>query len=346
MGPRPGGRAEAATVRAISVAVLALLVGAGLALPSTAFHADDLPLVYATSTDGAGAWGVRVTNTGPMVLDLSAGGGIASSQLSGAVFLTDAAGNVLFGFAFTGHLSPDRQIVMVPQATDGTPPPGVSFTFDTQSTDAACTLFCLGLNFDAPGTQNMIVWIGGGATSSLEARGAVGSIAVKAGEAYVMGDAEFTGGLNVQVQETVADLASPAYITARAGVKVLRDTGATVHATQKVYGFFGASDFKLVCQFRAGACLWGSSITSTAEATCPGVGLSCPATAISYTGPNGGGSGSSLYALLGAPAGHYEFTVDSKVDVYGPSIYDPVSGSWLFLGENFSYLTVADASLP
>lgn len=193
----------------------------------------------------------------------------------------------------------------------------------------------------------MIVWVGGGAASTLDIRGAVSMFMVNRGAAHVLGDPDMTGGTNVQVQETAHNQNGPVYATARAGVKVMQDTGAHVDVSQRLYGFWGASDFKLVCVFRLGACAWASDVQyGLVDPTCAGI-ANCNPAQISWSGPGGqGGSGYGTYAFLGLAPGGYDFTVDQKIDVYGPMVYEPASGLFLLLGENSSYLTVADAALP
>ncbi len=76
------------------------------------------------------------------------------------------------------------------------------------------------------------------------------------------------------------------------------------------------------------------------------VGSDCDPTEISWDGPSGGGEGYSVYGILGGAPGSYAFNVDFKLDAYGPSVYDPVTGTFVYAGENFSFLTVADVALP
>lgn len=318
---------------------LAILVAA--LAPASAFHRDDLPVIHSEAGDGEASWALKLTSDGsPWAVDLIGYGPASGQEISVGAFFLDANKNLLFGFAFTGHTSPDR-LVLSPAGADGDAaalPAGVTYSVDTPETDARCPYACVGFEGSGvSGTNYVVVWIGAVASTVLEVRGGVRFASV-AGDAHVIGDAEIVeGDPNVQVQETVPGVAG-------VGLKVMKDASVTIDVADQLYGFWGASDFKLACVFAVGACLWKSQVTYMCSLA---TGVSCDTTAISWSGASGSGSGYGVYAYSAAPAGSYTFTVDSKVDAYTVgSVYEPTTGAFVLVAEDYSYLTVADVALP
>lgn len=325
------------------VAVSAILVTAAfVASPVNAFHANDLPVISTEATDGNAAYGLRVDTDGSdFAIDLLGYQPITSSKVSAAVFLLDANGNTLFGFALTGHMSPDRLIIEPLSSGDATAVPDWLEIREIESDTDARLAVGIGLTGRAPpaGSYYYAVWIGGADTGEFTVRGQPGvSVTANAGKSYVLGDPELNQG--VQVQQTIP---LPYPLGQRVGAKLMKDVSITIPVENKIFGFWGSADFKLACSFAVGACLW----KSTVEYQCRAItGQNCGTTKISYDGPNGGGSGYGTYAMLGGPSGDYTFTVDQKLDLYGPGYYNPQTGTFVFLGEDGSYLTVADVKVP
>lgn len=320
--------------------------------PASSFHGDDVPLVYEQTVEGAAGFGIRVDQpgTGDVKIDLETTGPATSSQISIAAGFFDAERNLVFMFALTSHTSPDRLVVSPAplvnvQYGDGhnaqtIHEEGIHYSFTTGGHGDGCAFACVGLSVDdaGPGPHYFLVWAGGGSTSSLGVRSAVdgATATVNQGPAYVIGDPEITNGAaNVQAQETVLDT--------RAGAKVIVDASYDIEADSSVYGFWGASDFKLACQFTLGACVWGSQLVYECSNAS---GADCNTTEISYDGPDGGDSGRSTYGILGGAPGSYSFNVDFKADAYTSPIYDPSTGTFVFVGEAFSFLTVTSVDLP
>lgn len=322
---------------------LVTIILAALVLPATAvaFHSDGIPVIYAASSPGSASYAVRYEHGGGnFAIDLYGSGPATAQSTSAAVFVFDSNKNLVFGFAFTGHSSPDR-LILSPAGGAGDAaglPSWLDISVETwdSTTDAACTFFCVGLSgSNAPaGTYYYLLWLSGVSANSFEVRSGGGSVAANAGPAYSIGDAEIRDGtVNAQAQETAAP-------GAVAGAKVMLDASTVVGVNDKLYGFFGASDFKLACQFAVGVCVWKSSVTYTCSAV---TRVNCDTTRTSWSGPT---SGSGFGAFLGTPAGDYTLSVDSKVDAYGPNAYNPQTGTWLFLGEDYTYFTAADNKLP
>lgn len=322
------------TLRTMVTLALAALV---LPVPATAFHDDGLPVIYTASGSGSASYAIRYDHVGgDFAIDLYGSGPASAQSISAAAFVFDANRNLVFGFAFTGHTSPDR-LILSPVGEAGNPsllPEWLDLTVETgdASADAACTFACVGISGPgAPaGTYYYLLWLSGVSGNAFEIRAnSPGAVSVNAGAAYSIGDAEIHGGdLNVQVQEQGM------------GVKAMSNAGTTVAVNDRLWGFWGNSDFKLACQFVVGACVWRSAVTYT----CYDLGANCDTTQVSHSGPSGSGTG--FAAFLGTAAGDYTFTVDHKVDAYGPNVYDPATGTWLLLAEDYTYLTAADNELP
>lgn len=321
------------SIRTLATLVLAALV---VPAPALAFHDDDIPVIFSTGGSGSASYGIKYEHGGgDFAIDLYGVGPATAQSISVAAFLFDANKNLQFGFAFTGHTSPDR-LILSPSGLSGSEenvPDWLDLHaggYDAAS-DAACTFACVGMSgVAAPaGTYYYIVWVSGVTSNALEVRSGGGSVTVNAGEAYSIGDADMTSGdLNVQVG------------VQRAGVKAMQGVSATVPVSDRLWGFWGNSDFKLACQFVVGACLWRSTITYT----CYDLGADCDTTQISHSGPSGSGTG--FAAFLGTAPGTYTFSVDEKLDAYAPALYDPVTRTFVFVGEDYTYLTAADNDLP
>lgn len=325
--------------KTIVTLVLAALV---LPAPALAFHADQLPVIYSESGSGSASYGIRYDHGGgDFAIDLYGGGPASAQSISAAAFIFDADKNLIFGFAFTGHTSPDR-LILSPAGASGDAtalPDWLDVHVETwdSTSDAACTFACVGIGGEgAPaGTYYYLLWLSGVSSNAFEVRSNGGSVTANAGPAYSIGDAEIESGTaNIQAQQTPASGAT-------VGAKAMLDASATVDVASKLWGFFGASDFKLACQFAVGACLWKSQVTYTCSAA---TGANCDTTSTSWSGPAGSGSG--FASFQGTPAGAYTLTVDSKLDAYGPNAYDPQTGTWVMLGEDYTYFTAADNDLP
>jgi hypothetical protein len=350
---------------AIAVAV-AMLTGAFVAVAgsSTAWHSSD-PVIYEETADGAAGFGVSGTleEAGDLAVAATGWAPVESSQISAGIVVFDEDENQRFMFAFTGHGSPDRTIVEpspVEPTASGSWDEGSWSTHvqgDTSvledhdirvevapaggpspaSEHAVIRVATTAVDAD-PGPFHRAVWVGDVAETTLqiETQSSTSSIETTQGDAYVLGDPEIEDGQpNIQFQESEE---APTTV----GVKVMNDASVDVDAEHGLYGFWGLSDFKLACQFSAGACLWTSSVYSV----CGLAGASDCTGQISWEGPDSSGEGDGLYSLEGTQAGPHTFTVDHKIDLYGPSEYDTQTGTYVSLGEHFSYLTVADVQLP
>lgn len=326
------------------------------AAPSSAWHSN-MPVVYEETVDGAAAFGVGATveQTGDVAVALTGWSPQESAPLSAGVITFDDDKNMGFMFAFTAHGSPDRLIV---EPTPAEPTPSGTWDDGSWSTHArgdVSVLEDMDLTIevlpDASGTDQQPLirvattsfdvdtgpfyrgaWVGdvGSTTLEIESDATLSSIEAVQGTAHVKGDPDIQDGTpNIQVQDSSAG--TPI------GVKAINDATTEFDAEHGVYGFWALSDFKLACQFDTVGCLWASTV----YAEC-----GCSLGAISWESPNGGGEGDTLYSMEGTDPGPHSFTIDHKVDLYGPNHYDPDSGTWVSLGEHFSYLTAADLALP
>lgn len=222
-----------------------------------------------------------------------------------------------------------------------------------------------------PGPTYLIVWMAGVGATRLEVHGDdIADVAARPGAAYAVGDPEIRNGdANVQVQRTVCETRPGPFPTCpapggtgasydvKAGVKAVTGAHVDVEAEQEVWGHFGATDFKFVCQFEAGECphqeLSGVEFECTRTVR-PHVGEHCGKYHVSYVGPDAEGHGQKSYTFLGlqesdfekGPPGAYSFRVDAMADAYGPRVFDPNTRTFVFLGEHFGTLTLADVSLP
>ncbi len=352
--------------RLLSIALGIALVAAAFvatAGPGAAWHTD-MEVVHEEQLDESAAVGVAtdLEESGDLALGVTGYSPLLSAPLSGGVVAFDQDKNHVLTFAFTAHGSPDRLIV---EPTPAEPEPSGDFddggTWETHAVGDVSLLETMDITIEVlpdlpslddeeplmrvgttssdlePGTHYQGAWVGtvGSSLIEVETDAAVSDVETVVGSAYVKGDPDIEDGTpNAQVQQSQTD--------PRVGFKVINDATVDVDAEHGVYGFWGVSDFKLVCQNDVlGGCVWGSQVYhECAVAT----GQDCEPSSISWETPSGQGSGSSLYSFSGTEPGQHAFTVDHKVDVYGPSMSE--GGTWVSLGENYSYLTVGDFTLP
>ncbi len=360
LGRNNAERNEATRSSTWALTVGALMVTAAFvaaAAPSSAWHSN-MPVVYEETVDGAAAFGVgaAVEQAGDVAVALTGWAPRESAPISAGVITFDDEKNMGFMFAFTAHGSPDR-LIIEPSPADPTP----SGTWDDGSwsthakgdvsvlEDVDITIEVLP---DASGTDQQplirvattssdvdtgpiyrAAWVGdvGSTTLEIESDASLSQIETVEGTAHVKGDPDIQDGTpNIQVQDS--SLGTPI------GIKAINDATADVDAEHGIYGFWALSDFKLACQFDTAGCVWASTLYSA---------CGCSTGAISWDGPgDAGGEGDTLYSFEGTAPGAHAFTIDHKVDVYGPNHYDSDSGTWVSLGEHFSYLTAADIALP
>lgn len=365
----PAGARTALVVAALTVT--AVFVAA--AAPTGAWHDEDLPRVYEETSETAGAFGVHVPveETGDVGVALTGWAPVETSQVSGGLVVYDEDREVRLIFAFTAHGSPERTIIS-PSPDDLTPSGSWSDGWwTTHAAGDASVLERLDVEVEVlpedsdvqaqgshpvirmattatdtgPGSLYRTLWVGEVDRTLLEVEAdtAVGDVETVAGAAHVKGDPEIQEGQpNVQVQDS--------RYGATVGVKVMQDASIEVPAEHKLWGFWGLSDFKMACQFQAGACAW----VGTAYGLCSYIGVNCSPASVSWDGPGDGDGlrshvmrdGGRSHVLEGTAPGLHTFTVDHKVDLYGPRVYDGDSGTLLYVGEHHSYLTVADVSLP
>jgi hypothetical protein len=322
---------------------IALLVACSLAtVPATglAWHVDDPPpVVHRDTAQHAASWGLRVDTTEPgdVALDLEATEPPEDdwTHVSTGFGLYDD-GELSLLSALTLHDSPDRTRAGVGaggaeagyevdrlRRGEGAASPGAEVDLVGPAAGGGgtdtCPWLCLGIETTGaePGAHRYLLWTGGVGDVELTVHdpGEVAEVAVREGEATVLGDADLEGGdANAQVQRTACERCPvPGTSTdAALGVKVLRGAFATERVDDRLYGFWSASDVELACQFTVGACLGASSLTAACSALAP---AACDPTQLSWEGPGGGGQGPGGHAFVGEPPGAYRFTVDRKVDV-------------------------------
>lgn len=309
-----------------SLAVLVVLALVVTAFPATA------ATIHSTTIVGPASFAARIDTgaDGAFRATIRACGEKTGSTDGVGMLLFDGAGSFRFGFGVTGHGSPDRTITQIGDLAED-----ISVTYPSWGPICPYSV----LNVDVGGapfaTHRLVMWAGGldgETTFSITAEG--GSATVDVGDAIALGDPELTSGdANVQVQRRVQGFNG-------LGVKVIENAQMEVPIRDRAWGFWGYNDAKFVC---AGVCAG----PGTADQACLlAAGTTC-GSRLSWSGPAGSGSDEATYTLMGEPAGAYGFRVDHKVDAYNPGggAYVP-PGVLVFPGENYSYLVLADVSMP
>lgn len=330
----------------------AVLVAAS---PSLATHSQ-APILYTDEAGETASWAIRVdrTDTGPVDVDLVGTSPTTRSEVSmGVTFFEDTS--PVFMIAFTLHTSPDRTNLALAGEETAHPEPAFAvgdasalddaqLSADTGDSEDACPFLCLNLETpDAePGAHRWVVWIGGVSDSSVTVRASGEATAsVQPGAAHVLGDAELEQGTaNAQAQR------SPYGLTL--GAKAMADVGYQATVENRLWGFWASSGAKTACSFDLGACASPQSVTNPCDAALREHGApgTCGTALLSWSGPSGGEHGRSFYDFPGTGPGDYAFTVDAKADAYGPAAYEQSTRTLVFLGEESSFLTVADAPIP
>jgi hypothetical protein len=373
---------DASWRRSIATVLAATLVLATpfltLAQPARAGHLD-LDTVHTETVDGSGAFGVAIETTeeGAVGATVRGAGPASSTPLSSGVVVFDEEGNWQAQIVVVAHRSPDRTIVSPtpaePEPASGPHDPGswvvraegdtsvladvsVTFTLDTAEEpgegpvteeEAIVTAGVTEMGTE-PGTHYYGIWVGETDRSTLTLRtdAPVSDARTNPGQAHVAGDPDLEdAAANVQVQRTPADpslLVSGLQIPL--GFKVVQDASRTVEVAQEAWGVWGHVDDKEVCTPGVGLRVCPDAELAF-DACRLVVGLDCGTARLSWTGPAGGGDLEPRYNFPGTPPGSYTFTVDHKVDVYGPT-YGHGSGAEAELTEHWSYLSVGDLSLP
>jgi hypothetical protein len=360
------------------VVASAMLAGAG-----TAFGASS-DVAFSQTRDGSVSWGMDVQQreTSDITVDLYGDRPVETSRLTfGAVFF-DEDENWQIMAAFTFLLSPDRQIVRPAPETGANVEPmvvqgdeskleNVEFSIQTDASDEASAQthcpawFCASLTIrDAePREHNLITWMGGLSTVEMQVSGdGVEDVTVNRGDAHAVGDAELpAGAANVQAQETVCDARTSApscpgadlaaSYDAKFGAKAIADVTVPVEIDQKLWGFWKLTDVKIVCSFTVGVC--PDRVADRGISACQSVlsfatDAKCGRGDIKWNGPGdlGGDSAYGYHSIPDAPSGDYAFTVERLVDTWGPRIYEPETTSFIFAGEFFTDLNIADVELP
>lgn len=374
--------------RTLAIVTLALAMLGTSAVPlAGAFHSD-LPIAETVTGDGFQSWGVRVTNDAEADINIDMHGGYppSSSRVTAGVVFFDADKQPTVMAAFTFLLSPDRTEFHPPPEQgplepaqvhgDASALEDVEFSVHTNqagsdsddpSAQAHCPAwFCVAVDLldRDRGDHHLVVWMAGVDDTTMMVRGnAITDVATEPGEAYAIGDAELDDGApNVQAQRTVCDertdapscpLPGPtgASYDVKLGAKVIKDATIPIEGQDRLWGFWGALDFKLVCQLTVGIC--PDNVYQNAEVECSRLvnamtGHHCQREDLDWDGPGdlGGDDRWWTYPILDGPPGDYSFDVNYMSDVWGPRVYDPTTGSWVFMGEYFVSLTLADAGLP
>jgi len=238
--------------------------------------------------------------------------------------------------------------------------------------------FCFYGDFDdaEAGSHHFIFWMAGVSGVQLEVEGeAVSDVTVERGDAVTVGDREIRNGeVNIQQQKTYCEAretpppncptpgVTGASYDAMYGVKAIKGAHADVTAEEQFWGYWSVTDFKWLCQYTVGTCphlTYYNTEYQCSELVRPLVGERCDRYHISWEGPHNATSGYGGYTFLGtqgptqpsplfaeAPPGDYSFNIDAAADLYGPRVWEPNSESFVFLGEYFTTLTLADAELP
>lgn len=330
-------------MRAPAAFALCLLVSlpSGLAVDAAAD-----PLLYDLTVPGSGAWGLKVTTgaTGRYSVE------IASNYLGGpypghvdnfGMWLYDEGKVFQFGIAIGGGVSQDRQILELGAGgLDSGPPAGVTVTLHDEPLDAGSIRFDI-VTATPFATRYVVAWGAGMHEARFRVWGPDDTlVAVNTGAAYAIGDPELAdGGPNVQVQKSYGQFKF-------VGAKAMAKTSTTVQTQHGAYGLWSSNSFKQVCPtgFSTPTCQRIDTFV-----LCQRLGLTdlpCDSASLSWSGPNGAGaSGRRGYALTDhLPPGAYTFTVDAKVDAYGP--WGTFGPAWMGLGEDASALGLADVALP
>lgn len=338
----------------VTVCAIALLTTT-LTLPAAgAFHSD-APLLYQDAGDGSTGWGIEVAHetTGDIAIDLHADIPVTASEVSiGGVFFDDGQPSAMI--AITSHISPERTTLTAGPLGE-LPAPTVTKRGDTTLLDEAvevdtaetapdCPFICLALNAEdaQPGDHHFVTWAGGFSTTELFVRSTGEATATaNKGPSHVLGDAELTGGtVNAQLQR---DLGGQTV-----GLKAMLDVPYHATVEGELFGFWARSTVKVACP-GAGGCLTPTSAFAFCQAQAGGLlpGVACNTASLGWSGPgDAGGSGGSFYDFLGEPSGDYAFTVEHKLDPYGPLVFDPATQTFVWWGEDHSFLTVTDVAVP
>jgi len=371
------GRARTAALVGLIV-VLAPIVGS----TAGAFHAE-APTVYEDTQQGAASWGMVMDQgeRGDIEIDVVGERPVESSRLTvGTVFFDENGDWQLIG-AFTFMLSPDRQVIRPAPATGSDVDPMMTqgdtsvledVTYEIQVDDGAETAshcpgwFCASITLEdyAPGEHEFITWMAGLGTTNVAVSGhGLDDVEVNHGDALSVGDAELpAGAANAQAQQTVCDSRTdaPECPTApglgasydvKTGVKAIANVDVPFEASDRAWGFWQITDVKLACQFTVGLCAFSPAlgiVPGCAEALGLAGSQNCARADVAWQGPGdlGEDGATVLHPIEGTPAGEYTFTVDHMVDVWGPRIYEPETSSFVFAGEHFTTLTLADVQVP
>lgn len=313
--------------------------------PTQASDSASDPLLYDLTVPGSGAWGLKVTTgaTGRYSVE------VASNYLGGpypghvdnfGAWLYGADKAFQFGIAIGGGVSQDRQIVQLGAGgLDGAAalPEGVTMRVDTAGTDAGTLRFDV-VTATPFATRYVVGWAAGMHAAGFRVWGPLDTVVqVNTGPAYAIGDAQLEddGAANVQVQKSYAQFQF-------VGAKAMAGTSTTIITANGAYGMWAAHNFKQVCLLGFGQ----QCQMVDAGTLCRTAGLPCDSASLSWSGPGGSGAtGGRAHNLLDhRPAGTYTFTVDHKVDAYGP--WRNFGVPWTGLGEDTSTLALADVALP
>lgn len=321
-----------------AVALAAALV---LALaPARAADASALDLVFEKSVAGSHSFGVRV-DTGPMgefsfeILACCAYAG-AVGGLGALYFDADKAAR--FGLMITGGISRERTVLSVEPLG-----PASEVRVDESELDAGSVRFTITTPPHA--TRYVVAYGAGIERTQLRVWAHDGAVVtVNEGSGLALGDPDFTaGGANAEAQRNHAPYQG-------VGAKALLAARADVAIERNLYGLFMTSGVKRACEYGAPLNLNRCVPVATRLADCAEfTGEACAASRISWRGPAGGAGGAPGYAFLRhEPAGAYAFTVDHKLDAWGPwnAHATPAGSVWLNLGEETTALVVADVALP
>lgn len=324
-------------MRALLALVAAAFLAASLPAGLATEVADDL--LYEHQVPGSRGYAVKVVTgaTGAYRFEVASnylGGPYPGHVDSFGAYLYNDAKAFQFGISISGGVSQDRVITRLGAGglDGGALPDGI--TMDDSGLDAGSVRFDI---ITPPhSTRYVVAWAAGMHEARLRVWGpADTSVVVNQGPAYAIGDAQLPdGGPNVQVQRSYAQFQ---YV----GAKVMAKTSATLQLANGIFGSWASNSYKAVCPTGFG----GRCVNLAADQLCAQVSLRCDTAQLSWSGPGGSGSGYRSYSFVAPMApGAYTFTVDAKLDAYGP--WRTLGVPWVGLGEDTSVLAIADVALP
>jgi hypothetical protein len=316
---------------------LALLLLAP-ALGASAFHHDDLPLVFSAHAEGGASWAVRLDRAhgGTLAFDFTANGTPTSTWITFGLAIVDAQGRPAFYFALSGLAERDAPLDVRVVSLDPVDP-----TVQVRRGDPRCSLYCVGVdvNADTDATPvRLVIWEAGMSSMGVEVRAPDASAALQhQGSAWAIGDHEFLPG-PVHERRLI-----PLADGANLGFKAIRGDHLPLQVEHRLYGFFVGDDFKSVCT--AVSCVSNhDTLDQPFRAACRVVG--CPTLALSWQGPGAGAHGGTAYSIMDQPPGAYDFRIDDMTEGYIDRNVDASPVAFADGAESWAFVSLADVEPP